>query len=188
MEKFRKSTLSIRREVVSIQYEAFVRVPQGKIGFVSFTRLVQRIKDGLVSEPESEQSHDDRLRLATAAVLLEIAYADGSFSPAEDGNVLGFLQQQFRLSPDDARELVETAGEIRGQTIDHFAMTHFIRKNVSLAERIEIVKTMWRTAYSDGRLTEYENYLVRKLADLLGLEHHVMIDAKVAVLREIGAT
>ena len=28
--------------------------------------------------------------------------------------------------------------------------------------------------------------LVRKLADLLGLEHHVMIDAKVAVLRDMG--
>ncbi|HEX6177468.1 MAG TPA: TerB family tellurite resistance protein [Thermoanaerobaculia bacterium] len=155
---------------------------------MSFTRLVQRIKDGLTAEPAVQQSHDDRLRLATAAVLLEIAYADGSFSPAEDGNVLGFLQQQFKLSADDARELVETAAEIRGHTIDHFAMTNFIRKNVPLSERIEIVKTMWRTAYSDGRLTDYESYLVRKLADLLGLEHHVMIDAKVSVLREIEAT
>ena len=45
---------------------------------------------------------------------------------------------------------------------------------------------MWRMVYSDGRLTDYESYLVRKLADLLGLEHHVMIDAKVAVLDERG--
>ena len=27
---------------------------------------------------------------------------------------------------------------------------------------------------------------MNKLADLLGLEHHVMIDAKVSVLRELG--
>ncbi|MGZ7042389.1 MAG: tellurite resistance TerB family protein, partial [Thermoanaerobaculia bacterium] len=60
----------------------------------------------------------------------------------------------------------------------------YIRKNSTLADRIEIVKTMWRMVYSDGKLTDYESYLVRKLADLLGLEHHVMIDAKVAVLRE----
>ena len=45
---------------------------------------------------------------------------------------------------------------------------------------------MWRIVYSDGKLTEYETYLVRKLADLLGLEHHVMIDAQSAVLDEIG--
>jgi uncharacterized tellurite resistance protein B-like protein len=156
---------------------------------VSFTRLVQRIKDGLSAEqPQTPTSHEDRLRLATAAVLLDIAYADGSFTPSEGENVETYLQRTFSLGADDARELVEAAAEIRAHTIDHFAMTNYIRKNVSLPERIEIVKTMWRTAYADGKLTDYENYLVRKLADLLGLEHHVMIDAKVSVLRELEAT
>ena len=47
---------------------------------------------------------------------------------------------------------------------------------------------MRRIVYSDGRLSDTENYLVRKLADLSGLEHHVMIEAKVAVLKERGET
>ena len=141
---------------------------------------------GRTSEVQPQQRHDP-LRLATAAVLLDIAYADGTFTPAEDGNVAGFLAQRFALSAEDAQELMEAAEEIRRKTVDHFALTHYIRKNTPLAERIEIVKTMWRLALSDGALSDYEGYLVRKLADLLGLEHHVMIDAKSAVLREIGA-
>ncbi|MCU1246415.1 MAG: hypothetical protein JWN02_2325, partial [Acidobacteria bacterium] len=64
----------------------------------------------------------------------------------------------------------------------------YIRKTATLDERIEMVKTMWRLVYSDGRLSDYENYIVRKLAGLLGLEHHVMIDAKMAVLAERGAS
>lgn len=139
---------------------------------------------GRTSEVQPRQQHDP-LRLATAAVLLDIAYADGEFTPAEDGNVVGFMTQRFDLSPDDARELLEAADEIRKKTVDHFALTHYIRKNAPLSERIEIVKTMWRLVYSDGKLSEYEAYLVRKLADLLGLEHHVMIEAKSAVLREL---
>lgn len=154
---------------------------------MSFSTLVQRIKDGLSAEPAATQSHEERLRLATAAVLLDIAYADGTFSPAEGGNVVEYLQKAFRLQSDDAEELIDAAREIRDHTIDHFAMTNYIRKNVALDERIEIVRTMWRTAYADGRLTEYENYLIRKLSDLLGLEHHVMIDTKVSVLREMEA-
>ena len=154
---------------------------------MTFSTLVQRIKDGLSSEPAAAPSHEERLRLATAAVLLDIAYADGTFSPAEGGNVVEYLQSAFQLPAEDAQELVEAAQGIRDHTIDHFAMTNYIRKNVPLQERIEIVKTMWRTAHADGRLTEYENYLIRKLADLLGLEHHVMIDAKVSVLREMEA-
>jgi uncharacterized tellurite resistance protein B-like protein len=140
---------------------------------------------GATPEVQSREQHDP-LRLATAAILLDIAYADGEFSPSEDGNVVQFLSDRFTLSPDDARELLEAAEEIRRKTVDHFALTHYIRKNAPLGERIDIVKTMWRLVYSDGKLHEYENYLVRKIADLLGLEHHVMIDAKSAVLRELG--
>lgn len=150
---------------------------------MSFARLVQRFKEGLSAAPETEERHDP-LGLATAAVLLEIGYADGTFHPNEGSDLVSYLQRKFSLSPEDARDLIEVAQEVRSDSIDHFAHTNFIRKNTSLADRIEIVKTMWRMVYSDGKLTDYEGYLVRKLADLLGLEHRVMIDAKVAVLRE----
>jgi uncharacterized tellurite resistance protein B-like protein len=155
---------------------------------VSFARLVQRFKEGLgPREQGPDPKQHDPLSLATAAVLLETAYADGTFTPAEDGDVVGYLQRAFNLGVDEARELVEAANEVRNRTIDHFALTNYIRKNTTLAQRIDIVKTMWRMVYSDGKLTDYENYLVRKLADLLGLEHRVMIDAKSAVLREMEA-
>ena len=151
---------------------------------MSISNILDRLT-GRTSEVQPRQRHDPLL-LATAAVLLEIAYADGTFTPAEDGNVADFLARRFSLDPDDAHDLMGAADEIRKKTVDHFALTHYIRKNTPLAERIEIVKTMWRLVYSDGTLTDYEGYLVRKLADLLGLEHHVMIDAKSAVLRELG--
>ena len=136
--------------------------------------------------PTAAKPMHDPLRLATAAILLDIANADGTFTPAEDGDIVGFLKSSFRLDDESARELLKAGDELRAQTIDHFALTNFVRRNASLDDRIDIVKTMWRVVYSDGRLTDYENYLVRKLADLLGLEHHLMIAAKVAVLEERG--
>jgi uncharacterized tellurite resistance protein B-like protein len=153
---------------------------------VSISRILNILGGGAGTAAPPRPAQHDPLPLATAAVLLDIAYADGAFSPAEDGNVTGFLTERFGLSPDDAQELLEAADEIRKKSVDHFALTNYIRKNTPLADRIDIVKTMWRLVYSDGRLTEYEAYLVRKLADLLGLEHHVMIGAKTAVLDELG--
>ncbi len=152
---------------------------------MSLSHLMQRVRNGLCDKKTLAPRHDE-LRLATAAVLLDIGYADGQFTPAEDGDLVGFLQRAFSLDEPQARDLVAAASEIRTQTIDHFALTNFIRRNASLNERIEIVRTMWRMVYSDGRLTDYENYLVRKLADLLGIEHHLMIEAKVGVLQELG--
>ncbi len=145
-----------------------------------------RLKEGLAAHPSKPAPATDPLRLATAAVLLEIGYADGKFDPTDGGDLAAYLQRAFAVSTEDARELIGEASEIRNRTIDHFALTNFIRRNASLSQRIDIVKMMWRMVYSDGKLSDYENYLVRKLADLLGLEHHVMIEAKVAVLRELG--
>src|SRR5438094_9004371 len=101
---------------------------------------MHRFKGGLTAAPEEERQ--DPLRLATAAILLEIAYADGQFTPAEDGDVVGYLKQAFQLSDEAAQELIAEASELRGRTIDHLSLTNFIRKNATLADRIEIVKTM----------------------------------------------
>src|SRR5437867_2694191 len=98
---------------------------------------MQRFK-GAAQESEVQA---DPLRLVTAAVLLEIARADGPFTPAEDGDVVGFLRRVVELNEGDARELVEEAEELRNRTIDHFALTNYIRKNSSLDQRREIVKT-----------------------------------------------
>jgi uncharacterized tellurite resistance protein B-like protein len=153
---------------------------------VSFAKLVQRFKETLGDERTEPPPPHDPMRLATAAILLEIAYADGVLTLAEDADLVEYLRKAFQLDDEIVRELIKAADEIRSRTIDHFALTNIIRKSASLSERIEIVKAMWRMVYSDGKLTDYESYLVRKLADLLGLEHHVMIDAKVAVLRELA--
>ena len=154
---------------------------------MSLTNLLSRFKDTFAAQPSSAASQGHHpIRLATAAVLLEIGYADGKFTPDEGGDLAGYLEQAFSLDREESNDLIDAAAEIRSKTIDHFALTNFIRKSASLAERIEIVKTMWRMVYSDGKLDQYESYLVRKLADLLGLEHHVMIDAKTAVLDERG--
>lgn len=149
------------------------------MGFKALSKLFQQ-----VSPEDQEKDTHHRLRLATASVLLETAYADESFSIAEKNDIVEYLRQRFELDENDAHQLIESAEEQRSNTIDHFAMTNFLRKNASLAERVEIVKEMWRLVYRDGNLHQYENYLVRKLADLLGLEHHVMIEAKLAVAKE----
>ena len=130
---------------------------------------------------QSSEDRDQALRTATAAILLDIAYADDSFSVAEESKLLDFLKERFALSDDLASELLETAEEMRSNSIDHWNVTNVIRKSLSLEERIEIVKVMWGLVYADDHIHQYENYLVRKMADLLGLEHHVMIEAKLAV-------
>lgn len=155
---------------------------------MGFNQLLRMVRDGLTRQtPEQAvQDKEHSIRLATMAALLEIAYADKALSLEEETHLMDLGRQMFGLTADETRELIEAADEMRTSAIDHFAITDLLRRSSSLEERIEIVKTMWRIVYADGDLHQYEGYLVRKLADLLGLEHHVMITAKLAVQQELG--
>lgn len=153
---------------------------------MGISNLIGYVKEMLAPESAAdEQEHGHAIRVATAGVLLDLAYADSSFTIAEESRLVDFLRSHFDLTGQEAQELIEAAEELRTHTIDHWEFTNVVRRNTSFQERLEIVKTMWRMIYSDGSLHQYEGYLVRKLSELLGIEHSVMIDAKLAVLEEL---
>lgn len=129
---------------------------------------------------------EQSLHLATAGVLLEIAYADDDFSPAEEKSLIDYLGKTFAMTADVARALLERANELRKKTIDHWTFTSFVKKNAPLPFRMEIVRTMWRMVYSDGILHDNEEYLVGKLSELLGIERHLMIEAKLQIKQELA--
>ena len=156
---------------------------------MGFNHLVSFFKERLgpqASPDEVVKEKDRAIRMATIACLLEIAYADQSLSVQEERHLVDLAKDMFGANEDETRELIEAADEMRAHTIDHWAITNQVRRNSTLEARIGIVKAMWRIVYADDHLHQYEGYLVRKLADLLGLEHHVMINAKLEVQKELG--
>jgi uncharacterized tellurite resistance protein B-like protein len=132
-------------------------------------------------EPEGDPVH-----LATAAILLELAHADQHLSEREEAQMVDALKETFGLTEELARKIIASADESRGRTIDHWNFTNAIRQNTDRNQRMEIVRVMWRLVLADGRLHEYEEYLVRKLADLLGIQHHEMIEAKLSVRKGLA--
>lgn len=146
------------------------------------------MKDALAApgEEDGPDRREQAIRLATAAVLLEVAHADSKLEDVEVKRIIDYLERTFSLDESQTQDLMSAAEEIRARTIDHWHLTNLIKTSTTLPERIEIVKTMFRIVFSDGFFNQYEDYLVRKLSDLLGVEHHVMIDAKLEVKAEMG--
>ncbi len=126
----------------------------------------------------------DDLQTATCALLLEMAHADNEFSPAEKKRIFETLQVQFCLSNDAAGELVELADKKRRESIDLWQFAKTIKSHYSLEKRMELMELIWRVVYADDSLDKHEDYLVHKLATLLGLSHERLVDAKMKVLEE----
>lgn len=123
-------------------------------------------------------SHEQRLRLATAALLIEMTRADFSVTDAERTEVDRVLRERFGLDEDEMRGLVELA-ELEVRTSSSlFQFTHLIDKHFTPDEKIAIVEMLWRIAYADAAKDHHEEHLVRKVADLLHVPHAAFLQAR----------
>lgn len=121
-------------------------------------------------------SHD--ISIATCALFLEMANIDGEFSESERENIISVLKKEYDLSDEHAVSLLEASHEELKGSIDLWQFTNLINQNYSTEEKLQIIETIWKIAYTDGRLDKHEDYLVHKLAKLLRLNHKQLIEAK----------
>ena len=145
-------------------------------------RLKSLLGSGATRDPQEKQ---ERLQVATAALLLEMAHTDEAFQPMESIVIRDLLQKKFDLSAESAAELMQYAQQARETSLDLFGFARQINESFSREEKFEVMEGLWRVIYADGVLDKYEDYLVRKLATLLRLSHREMIDLKVKVLDEL---
>jgi len=124
--------------------------------------------------------HD--VRIAACALFVEMARIDEKFTEAEMDMILTIVQERYGLSREHADALVAEADKELDKSVDLWQFARLINENYSADEKIEIIETLWRMVYVDGKMDRYEHYLMNKLKNLLRLSHGQLIDAKLKVL------
>jgi len=136
------------------------------------------------STPEEDSVTDsERIPLAAAVLLLEIAHADGEFQQSEHVVLRRVLKENFGVSNDSLEQLLILAERTRQSSSDLHQFTKEINKGFTQAEKEKIAETLWQLVYADGHLDCYEDALMRQLGYLIGLSHRQLIDAKLKVSR-----
>jgi uncharacterized tellurite resistance protein B-like protein len=115
------------------------------------------------------QSGPSGVQVAACALLLELAYADDEFSPVERAHIESALRRHFDLDEATIRDLLELAETERRQSIDHYQFARTITQQYDLGQKMVLAEVMWGVILADGEMRRREDYLVRKLANLLDL-------------------
>jgi uncharacterized tellurite resistance protein B-like protein len=126
---------------------------------------------------------DTDLRLATAALLVHAAAVDGKVSGAERDRLRGVLQQRFDLDQAAADELIEHATAADERAVDLYHFTRVLNDRLDDTKRLRMIEMMWSVAYADGKASDYENHLIWRVADLLG----VSSTARIALRQRVAA-
>ncbi len=131
-----------------------------------------------------EDAIEDRLQLATVVLFLEMMYMDDKVETKEQEVILSLIQQNFSVTADQAAALIELAEQQIKQATDYYQFTSLINKEYSQEEKVRLIESLWKIAFIDGVLDMHEEYLVRKIADLLHVPHTAFIMAKNRVNEE----
>jgi len=123
-------------------------------------------------------SGDDKLPLAACALLVEVMRIDGEVDEAERRAVLDAMAATFDLPAERVETLLDLAEQEVAEAVDQYQFTRLINERFDTEEKARLVEMLWRVAFADGRLDKHEEYVVRKLSELLHLPHRVFIQAK----------
>ena len=138
--------------------------------------------------PVATASDEDRaIRLATAALLVELVKMDGGMDAAEREAILHAVRDKFALAPGEADELLRLAEEEVRQATDFYQFTSLLNRHFSAGQKVRVIEAMWAVAYADTTLSAWEQHLVRKVADLLYVPHADYIHAKLKAREAAGA-
>src|SRR6204780_4469508 len=143
--------------------------------------------DGLrqfIADVVSPTAHQDRAfddtgyRLAATALLIHVISLDGEPSEIEKRKLHSLLETRFGLDPGSADKLIASATLVEGEAVDLYHFTSVIMRSVNEEGRLRIVEMMWELVYADGQVSEFEDNVVWRAADLLGVSQRDRIDLK----------
>jgi len=142
----------------------------------------------------NEKSHNEfgtktsfkKYQVATAALLIEIAKADGDFSDEERNRIFDFMKNDFDLDDECVSELLKLSEQKVKDSISVYEFSSVINATFTQAEKFELMKNLWRVIYEDGKLDSHEDQLIKIIGSTLNLEHKDVIGAKLFVKQEMG--
>ena len=140
-----------------------------------------------ISELTGGQKHPARFEendygLAAAARLIHASTIDGNMTPVERERLRAVLKSRFALDDGATEELIDVGTRAENESVDLYHFTSMINRSLDEQGRLGIVEMMWEIVFADGRLNEFEDNLMWRAADLLGVSSR----DRIAIRRRIA--
>jgi uncharacterized tellurite resistance protein B-like protein len=144
--------------------------------------MFQAFKD-FVSELTGGHKHPSRFeegdyRLAAAALLVHVGMIDGRLSDVERAKLHTIVRRCFQLDDMAAEALIVQATAAEQEAVDLYHFTSLLNRTLDEEGRRRMVEMMWQMVYADQQVSEFEDNLIWRAADLLGVSSRDRIELR----------
>ena len=150
--------------------------------------MIEKLKALLAARrgrDDDTTADDESLKLAAAALLMEAACMDGHADAGEIATVAALLRDHVGIAPEEAVERAEAGRQAVAASVELYGFTRTIKDSFSHEDRVKMVEMLWRVAYADGILHDFEANLVRRVCGLIYVPDRESGEARKRVLERL---
>ena len=132
----------------------------------------------LLSNDAQTDNKQHTIELATAVLMIEISLADDHIHDEERRLIHELLLKNFNINTDEINDLVGLAEKEVDHAVSLHDFTRLLNEQLEINDKIKVIENLWRIAFADSVIDKYEEYYIRKVADLMYVSHSDYIKAK----------
>lgn len=141
--------------------------------------MIERLKN-LFAPPEAEPTQPDNHQLAVAAtaLMVQLSRVDNDEDDEELKTIVECAVRAHQVTREEAEDILRDALSHADDATSLYEFTGLINEQLSQEDKQVLLESIWRVAFADGRIDKYEEHLIRRMADLLHLNHREFVQAR----------
>ncbi len=133
----------------------------------------------IFKKKSQEEEKISDINLACAIILLEVSYSDFEIKDTEVEKMLKFFETGLNLSKEKSLWLHMEAQKLHKDTNCLRKYIKLINDTYAKEEKINLINIAWKIARADNEIDKYEEHRIRKISELLYLNHSEFIKEKI---------
>ena len=125
----------------------------------------------------NKNNYKDEILSATA-LLLSISKADETIDNNEISLIKNIIIDFFEVSTNDSIEIVDISLNVLNQSTDIYEFGRTLNKSFSYSDKVDFICCAFEVAYADNTLHFKEEHFIKKISNILGVEHSDLVNSK----------
>ncbi|MBC7191927.1 TerB family tellurite resistance protein [Marinobacter sp.] len=138
--------------------------------------LIKQLFSGEERHQEPPTGH--QIAVAATALMVQLARVDSNQDDRELETIVECAVRAHEVTEEEARDILQDALDHADDATSLYEFTGKLNEHLEQSDKQRLLESIWAVALADGRIDRYEEHLIRRIADLLHLNHREYMQAR----------